>query len=134
MAAIKQRVLNLMRYRPLWRLALAISVLVILYLATTPNPYPVPASASDKLNHLIAFLELTLLTRLAWPEARALQYVPALLGFGVAIELLQATLPHRDFSIADMVADGAGILLGLLPWPGLNRLTNPDLRKSPDSV
>lgn len=134
MAELKYHVLTLLNCRPLWRVALLISMLAILFLATTANPYPVPASASDKINHLIAFLELTLLTRLSWPEAKALWLAPALLLFGLAIEGIQAGLPYREFSLADLAADGVGIALGWLPWPGLRRAKNPDLGDSPESL
>lgn len=120
--------------RPLWRIALGLSVLAILFLATTANPYPVPSSSSDKINHLAAFLELTILTRLAWPELRARWFVPGLLAFGLGLELIQANLPHREFSLADLAADAVGIGLGLLPWPGLRRGSRTDLRPSPESV
>jgi VanZ family protein len=83
---------------------------------------------------VIAFLELTILTRLAWPELRAIWFAPALLGFGLGIELIQATLPYREFSLADLIADGAGIAIGLLPWPGIRNAGKPDLRNSPESL
>ncbi|AOY89700.1 teicoplanin resistance protein VanZ [Marinobacter salinus] len=134
MATLKHRALNLLHFRPLWRTALLISLAAIVFLATTDNPYPIPSSPSDKINHLIAFLELTLLTRLSWPEAKAWQYAPLLLAFGFAIEGVQATLPYRDFSMADLAADGVGIVIGILPWPGLRNLGKPDLRNSPESM
>lgn len=37
-------------------------------------------------------------------------------GYGVGIELVQALLPERAFSLADMVANGIGAALGTLPW------------------
>jgi VanZ family protein len=134
MDRLKQQLTSLLQYRPLWQIAFVISVLAIGFLATTDNPYPVPSSSNDKINHVIAFLELTILTRLAWPELKAAWFVPALLGFGLGIEIIQANLPYREFSLADLAADGAGIAIGLLPWPGLRRLGKPDLRNSPDSL
>jgi VanZ family protein len=107
MDTLKQQLTSLLQYRPLWRAAFVISVLAIGFLATTDNPYPIPSSSSDKINHLVAFLELTILTRLAWPELRAIWFVPALLGFGLGIEIIQANLPYREFSLADLAADGA---------------------------
>ncbi|MDX1557703.1 MAG: VanZ family protein [Marinobacter sp.] len=134
MDRLKQQLTSLLQYRPLWRAAFIVSVLAIGFLATTDNPYPVPSSSNDKINHVIAFLELTILTRLAWPELRAVWFVPALLGFGLGIELIQANLPYREFSLADLAADGAGIAIGLLPWPGIRRAGKPDLRNSPESL
>ncbi|MDX1635932.1 MAG: VanZ family protein [Marinobacter sp.] len=101
-----------------WRLALAISVAAILFLATTSQTHAVPASFGDKFNHLIAFVELTLLARLGWPHARPLLVATLVLGFGLLLELLQAPLPYRSFSLLDLAADAAGIGLGLAlsPW------------------
>lgn len=134
MDTLKQQLISLLQYRSLWRAAFVVSVLAIGFLATTENPYPIPSSSSDKLNHLIAFVELTILTRLAWPELRAIWFAPALLGFGLGIEIIQANLPYREFSLADLAADGAGIALGLLPWPGIRNAGKPDLRNSPRSL
>jgi VanZ family protein len=134
MDTLKQQMTSLLQYRPLWRAAFVVSVLAIGFFATTDNPYPIPSSSSDKVNHLIAFLELTILTRLAWPELRAIWFAPALLSFGLGIEIIQANLPYREFSLADLAADGAGIAIGLLPWPGIRRVGKPDLRNSPGSL
>lgn len=134
MASFKQRGQALLHNQLLWRAALAVSLVAIVILATLDTRYPMPSTPSDKVNHLIAFLELTILTRLAWPELRALWYVPALLLFGLAIELVQLTLPYRDFSLKDLLADGLGIAIGLMPWPGLPRAGKADLRNSPESL
>lgn len=120
---MKQRLQTLLDYQPLWRLCLVVSIIVVLYLATSSQPYPVPSSPSDKLNHLIAFLELTLLARLGWPKVGVTYLVLPLLGYGIAIELIQLALPYREFSLADMGADAIGIGIGLLPWPGVQRLS-----------
>jgi len=37
------------------------------------------------------------------------------------IEIVQATLPYRDFSLADVAADAAGIAAGMLIWPWLQK-------------
>lgn len=134
MDTLKQQLTSLLQYRPLWQAAFVVSVLAIGFLATTDSPHPIPSSSNDKVNHLIAFLELTILTRLAWPELRAIWFAPALLGFGLGIELIQATLPYREFSLADLAADGTGIAIGLLPWPGIRNAGKPDLRNSPESL
>lgn len=134
MATLKHQLLALLHFQPLWRLALLLSVIAIGFLATTSSDYPIPSAPSDKVNHLIAFFELTIVTRLAWPQLRSIWYAPALLGFGLCIEAVQASLPYRDFSMADLAADGAGILIGALPWPGIRKTSKRDLRDSPESV
>ncbi|WP_225316510.1 MULTISPECIES: VanZ family protein [Marinobacter] len=116
---------------------LIISATAILYLATTSEPYPVPSADSDKLNHLLAFLQLTIVTRLAWPGLSRLWIACGLLAFGVTIEIVQAQLPYRTFAVADIVADAAGIAIGLLPCPAFIRrraaqaCEKTDVRDSP---
>ncbi|HEV8078612.1 MAG TPA: VanZ family protein [Marinobacter sp.] len=124
LATTKQRFAQLLRLRFLWRLALLASIAAILFLATTAGPLPVPSAPSDKVNHLIAFLELTLLVRLGWPQLKPLHFIPLLLGFGMLIEIVQATLPYRDFSLADVAADAAGIAAGMLIWPWLKKFSS----------
>jgi VanZ family protein len=123
LATTKQRLAQLLRLCALWRFALLASIAVILFLATTAGPLPVPSAPSDKVNHLIAFLELTLLVRLGWPQLKPLYFVPLLLGFGMLIEIVQATLPYRDFSMADVAADATGIAVGMLIWPWLQKFS-----------
>ncbi|MGP4845230.1 VanZ family protein [Marinobacter sp. 1Y8] len=101
------------RMTALWRLALIGSMLVILWLATTRLDYPIPASSWDKLNHLIAFIELAILARLSWPRLSPAYAGLAMLAYGLAIEIIQAPLAYREFSLLDLVADGAGVLIGL---------------------
>ncbi|WP_288369993.1 VanZ family protein [uncultured Marinobacter sp.] len=125
---------HILHMRRLWQAVLLVSVVAILYLATTSSSYPIPSSDNDKINHLIAFLELTIVTRLAWPRLSAIWYTPALLGFGLLLEVVQANLPYRDFSLADVLADGLGIAIGMLPWPGTRRPREIDLRDSPESL
>ncbi|PCM42950.1 VanZ family protein [Marinobacter sp. ANT_B65] len=134
MATLKHQLITLLRFRPLWRFALLLSVVAIGFLATTSGDYPIPSAPSDKVNHIIAFVELTVLVRLSWPNLRVIWFVPVLLGFGVSIEAAQANLPYRDFSLADIAADGTGVLIGLLPWPGLRRTDKTVVRDSPESV
>ena len=134
MPRIRSIIVSILAMQRLWQAALFVSIAAILYLATTSNSYPIPAAPNAKINHLIAFLELTLVTRLAWPRLSVLWYAPALLVFGLILEVVQANLPYRDFSLADLTADAVGIGLGLLPWPGLRLAQETDLRKSPESL
>ncbi|MFN2361766.1 MAG: VanZ family protein [Marinobacter sp.] len=122
MAFLTQRIRLLLDYQPFWRAILVISATAIAYLATTSEPYPVPSASNDKLNHVLAFLQLTVVTRLAWPGLSRLWIAPGLLAFGVAIEVVQAQLPYRTFAVADIYADAAGIAIGLLPCPDFIRL------------
>jgi VanZ family protein len=77
----------------------------------------VPSAPSDKVNHLLAFIQLTVVARLAWPDLARPWIALGVMMFGLAIEVTQAQLPYRDFSLLDLAADGAGIAIGLLPCP-----------------
>lgn len=134
MLRLRHTFYTILRMRRLWQAALFLSVAAILYLATTNSSYPIPASANDKINHLIAFIELTIVTRLAWPRLSALWFAPALLAFGFTLELVQSTLPYRDFSLADVLADALGIAIGMLPWPGIRQAGQIQVGDTPGSL
>jgi VanZ family protein len=115
MVFLKNSLQSILMYQPLWRAILVISALAILYLATTSEPYPIPSSQNDKMNHLMAFIQLTIVSRLAWPDLSRVWIALGVMSFGVAIEATQAQLPYREFSLLDLAADGAGVAIGLLP-------------------
>jgi VanZ family protein len=104
--------------RTAYRGALAVCVLAVAWLAFAPLAEP-PLLSWDKSNHLLAFGVMAWLADAGWPERRlAAVRWGLLLGYGVLIELVQSALPTRHFSLLDIVADAAGILLYL----GLRRL------------
>ena len=102
------------------RIILIASVATILWLALSPNP-PNPAGLFDldKVNHVGAFFVLSLLADYSYLARSAV--VPkgmALLGFGLLIEGLQYWVGYRYFEVADLVADGGGVVLyGLVRNP-----------------
>jgi len=69
----------------------------------------------DKLNHMIAFLNIAFLGRLGWSRTRARWIAVGLVAFGAFIEISQATsIVHRDASWADLAADTAATIVGLI--------------------
>lgn len=106
-------------HRTLFRGALGVSIAVISYLAFTPLDLPGVSSLNDKVSHIIAFFCLAFLADFSWPESpwNQLKFF-LLLGYGLAIEVVQAFLPHRLFSLFDLSADAFGLILYtlLLPW------------------
>ncbi len=111
-----------------FRLGLAAAVAAVTALATLPLERPPVPGLSDKANHLLAFWVLGFLADFAWPE-RGFDRTKAapLFAYGVGIEFLQLFLPHRTFSVPDVVADAAGLAAYGLCLPLLRRL--PVLRK-----
>lgn len=107
----------------LWRTLFCISIAAITWLGFTSEPYPIPSSASDKVNHLLAFTELAILTRLGWPRLSLLPPLLVLTSFGLALELGQSITPWRDFALSDLLADVIGIVLGYGLMTLLFRLT-----------
>jgi len=104
---------------------LAVYVALVLYLASQPRTDPLTTVPySDKLLHILEYGILGFLSqraaRLTWPQAerravwRRLGVVMAA-GLGVAAidELVQAHVPGRMASVADLFADAVGLGLGL---------------------
>ena len=70
----------------------------------------------DKVMHLGAFFSLALLLDNASLRQFWQWKAPLLLSYGAMIEVLQAFVPWRSFSVADWVADALGIALYWLVW------------------
>jgi VanZ family protein len=52
------------------------------------------------------------------PEKRGrIRLAAGITGMGIALECLQGLIGHREFSVADMAANSAGVLLGWLVAP-----------------
>lgn len=108
----------------LYRWGFSIALTAITYLALAPQDFPAAEAVSDKLNHFAAFLTLSWLADFSWPGSSfKLNKISALLSYGILLEIIQWTLPHRMFSLLDIGAD----LLGIAAYAGLV----PVLRKIP---
>lgn len=96
------------RYLP----ALFWAALVFAFLmAVNPKPPDLPGHPSDKVQHVAAFLTLTILALLAYPNAPRLRILIGLSAYGALIEAVQA-IPalHRDAELLDWVVDTAAVL------------------------
>ncbi len=104
---------------PLFRALLAIALLLTTWATLTPSPVPL-AGGSDKLAHAATFVLLAWLADAAWPARRPRWTALLLLAlYGGGIELIQGTVPNREPSLADLIANIAGLagysfLIG--PW------------------
>jgi len=105
--------------RAAWRVVGWFGVALLIWLSLTPSPPTVgDLPHLDKLEHLLAYALLMLWfaqLRLTNPQ-RAIT-AAALLALGIALEFAQASGGVREFSIADMIADLAGIALGWFAAP-----------------
>ena len=99
----------------------AVAVLVSLAVLFAPaSDVPSAPPGVDKLVHLGLFAALAFTGR--WAGIRAGVLAALLVGYAVVSELVQGLTPlARSASAVDGLADGAGIVLGLLLWGALAR-------------
>jgi uncharacterized protein YfiM (DUF2279 family) len=96
--------------------AFAVAVLVSLAMLFAP-PSDVPAGppGADKVVHCTLFAVLAATGR--WAGIRRGVLATVLVVYAAGSELLQGTdLVNRDASVGDLVADSAGVVVGLLLW------------------
>jgi VanZ family protein len=101
--------------------AFAVAVLVSLAVLFAP-PSDVPSSPPgvDKLVHFSLFAVLALTGR--WAGVRRGVLAGLLVLYAGISELLQGTdVVNRDASVGDLLADSAGVVVGLLLWQLLAR-------------
>jgi VanZ family protein len=119
------------RFKIHWRVLLLLMLTVTCWFAFTPRPPGFEFKDADKFNHLMAFGSLAVAACLSRPPTARpwLVVLVSLLLFGLFIEAVQSQLPARSAEWGDVLADAAGIGLGLalmklLTWglPGV-RLT-----------
>ena len=96
-----------------------ICVVAIEYLATTTLEIKPIQNSWDKANHFIAFLTLYVTLSLGYPKLDLIKKALILLAFGIQIEVVQYFLPNREFSLLDVLADGVGIVMGIIVVRGL---------------
>lgn len=84
--------------------------LIIIVLSLAPLGHP-EFSPNDKVNHLLAWGVLGVLGYVGWGTRRRLLLLLWCASF--ALEGLQGMTGYRMFSVADALANGAGLLMGL---------------------
>lgn len=105
--------------RAAWRILGWFGVALLIWLSLMPSPPKVADLAHlDKLEHLLAYALLMLWFAQLRPSiAQRAITAAALLALGIGLEFAQASSGVREFSIADMIADLAGITLGWFAAP-----------------
>ncbi len=118
------KMLRLFGYLWLNRIIFYSALLVGCLMAFTPGDMGLQPQFNDKLLHASGFFVMAFLSHLAHPNKNSLWLIFGLTLFGVVIELVQAYLPYRTFSLWDWFADILGLLLyfGLLAVPLKNLL------------
>ena len=105
--------LHAWRGRPWWgRGVLWASLLLVAYLSLMPYDGNLLDDQRDKLAHLIVYAALTVLAYLAYQRVAMLWLLAALLMYSVGLEVGQYFVPGRFLSLADVIANVLGLLLG----------------------
>ena len=99
-----------------FRVLLCITLAIVTYLATTTLEFTVVSSIYDKINHFVSFFVLALLLDFSFPNFNFNRFkIILLITYGFSLEMIQHFLPHRMFSLLDVVADIVGLVgYGLL--------------------
>jgi VanZ family protein len=117
-----------MKLQNAFRILLGTLLILVTHFSFTSRHYFILDNPWDKANHLAAFATLAFACDFAFPRQK---YGPAkilsLLAYGLLIELIQSFLSYRFFEVADLVADGLGLLVYGLSLPLLRRM--PFLRR-----
>jgi len=107
----------------IFRVMLVLSLLLIIYLATAELDHPVMTSVNDKFGHILAFVILAFLLDFSFPASSYnLSKILPLLAYGILIEIIQYYLPHRMFSLLDMLADAGGLVIYAMFIPMLKHI------------
>lgn len=97
------------------RVAFVTALLAVIYLSVAPSTAVAFPDVSDKIQHGFAYFVLTVLGLLSFPGRKGLAMLAAaLIVLGCSLEGVQAMVPGRVPDGADIVANTAGVILGLL--------------------
>jgi len=94
------------------RMVVITLMLLGIWVATEKLEFPPDVNINDKLIHIVVFFGFAVLVDLSSSRKPFWLWkgLP-LLGYGIAIEIMQYFTPFRSFSVMDMIADFAGILI-----------------------
>lgn len=108
--------------RPLWpmfSLTWAVAMAALLYLYVSPNTPPPTEMIEgvdiglDKVFHIIAHAGLLALPLAIVPNRRLAWFMASLaIAAGIGFEFAQLFVPERNFDLADLTANFAGLVIG----------------------
>ena len=107
------KVFSLQHYIQQWSWVFKIVFYTVLvmgcYMAFSPVDGGIQVRFNDKFLHAAGFFVMAFISQLAHPTTRFIVLSVGLSCFGLTIELVQAYLPYRSFSLWDLGADILGI-------------------------
>jgi VanZ family protein len=115
------------------RLSFWAAIAFTFVMATLPQPPALPGEPSDKVQHILAFVVLTVMGTAAHQEPRSYISAIGLLAFGALIEVVQAYPPlHRSSDVRDWIADAAAVSVTFGLITGLRVLQSRSSRNVDD--
>lgn len=90
---------------PVLRILFWAAMFFAVVMAVLPHP-PQVGHVSDKIQHIAAFVTLTVLAVAAYPRTEPLRIAERLILLGAVIEVVQSIpVLHRDCDVHDLLAD-----------------------------
>lgn len=95
-----------------WQTIGWLMVIVVVVLTLMPKPPTPPVLIWDKSQHLVSYA--LLMFWFAQAFLGRIKWIIFFVGLGIVLEYLQGWSGYRQFDYADMLANGLGVLAGLL--------------------
>lgn len=103
-----------LRYKNAWRSIAWLIILVIIVLSLIPDPDKItPFSASDKIMHALAYGVAMFWFGLCFRRKKLYLIALFLILLGIVLEVIQGQTGYRTMSFYDIIANCAGVLIGL---------------------
>lgn len=106
----------------IFQLGLVSLILLSLYFSLSAAGQTMPMVWNDKLVHCFSYFLLMMMLDFSWNSSKQLLIKAVLiLIYSSLIEYAQGFIPGRETSIADIVANGVGVMLFIALVPSLKR-------------
>jgi VanZ family protein len=99
-------------FTSLWQTIGWLMVIMVVVLTLMPKPPTPPVLVWDKSQHLVSYGLLMFWFDQAFRGR--VRWISFLVGLGIVLEYLQGWFGYRQFDYGDMLANGLGVLAGLL--------------------
>ncbi|MBW3670532.1 MAG: VanZ family protein [Acidobacteria bacterium] len=83
-------------------------------LGLMPDPATVAVTGADLIAHMLGWVLGAISGRYAFPRVKATILGAALAGYSLLIEAAQILVPTRSFELLDLVANGVGVIFGMV--------------------
>jgi VanZ family protein len=110
-------------WRPLCYLQFTVMLVIYTVLGLTRNTADMVPAYNDLVMHFTGYVIAGISISFAWPRTNYWQRALFLLMYSIAIEIGQHFLPPRTFSWLDILANLSGVIVGLLLFVLLKKIS-----------